>query len=153
MMKARKGPNRRSTIRRQGLDSLTIANLIQCQDWKKLKKYLQRATETEQDYLLDAIDGILPIHRVCQNASSSHACVLEVLLLMLQYKPQLSQALVPHGNQTIPAGSTPLHILTIYGFCKMDILRCLIDAYPDALTIRDHYGRSKSPRGILPCIF
>ena len=134
---------RRSVRRRQGLDSLTIANLIQCRDWKKLKKYLHRATQTEHEYLLAPIDGLLPIHRVCQHATSSHESVLGVLKLMLQYKPQLAKALVPQGNRTVPEGSTPLHILTIYGFCKMDILRCIVDAYPEALTIQDAYGRSK----------
>ena len=105
--------------------------------WQELAKLAPlRSGELEQE---DARNGRNPLHIACSCDSAG----IYVLRTLVEAAPHIA-------SKVDYEGSTPLHCLLQHEYCSPpdEALRLLIDAYPDAIAIRDIYGRTPLFRAI-----
>jgi len=106
---------------------LSLAYTKNLQELAKLAPFYKEELEEEH-----AEHKCLPLHIACRFWDSIDIYVLRTLL---ESAPRTAR----HVDNE---GSTPLHFLLHYGSPKPDVLKLLIEAYPEATKVRDVYGRT-----------
>lgn len=122
MIKTKKAhkPYKRGTL-------LSLAYTKNLQELAKLAPFYKEELEEEHPE-----HKCLPLHIACRFWDSIDIYVLRTLL---ENAPDSAR----HVDNE---GSTPLHFLLHYGSPKPDVLKLLIEAYPEATKVRDVYGRT-----------
>lgn len=125
-------------MNRRGRAPEPILTLIQLGKWDTITKRLsQKLTEHKQD-IVDLTHpseehGWYPLHWACFTKGAG--------LAKRRAMKAIVNACASHAGRVDSNGSTPLHILLHNDLLESDVLKFLINAYPDAIIARDCCGR------------